>query len=142
MCDSVFDIKFNHDIVDVVENLSLNIANDENICYNNIAILCRTNREVNQVIDILKHKGINAEIYSSKSIYKSRAIIDLYKVLKYLITDGDIEYHELFYTDYFLSTHKYFNENYLKEVLEGLKEELKAHSINYVINRFYIHLYL
>jgi len=131
----VFEVLYNQQIADVVKKLSLNLDNREKSCYNKIAILCRTNKEVNQVISELKNQGINAEIYSSKSIYKSKAVIDLYKVLRYTVTNSKVEFRELFYTDYYLASIKYFNEKYLTEILEGVKFEIKKESINYVFNR-------
>ena len=131
----VFDITYNIPITEIVKKVSQDLENHENVGYNNIVVLCRTNKEVNQVFTELKSKGIDSEIYSSKSIYKSKSIIDLYKVLRYLITGSDIDDRELFYTDYYLSSIKFFNEGYLKQVLEGLKYEIKHQSINFVLNR-------
>lgn len=131
----VFEVNYNNTIDEIVKKVAVKFENGENPCYNEIAILCRTNKEVSAVVNTLKSKGIDAEIYSSKSIYKSKSIIDLYKVLKYLITDGEIEKHELFYTDYYLASLKFFNEKYLFEMAEGLKYEIKNESISYIINR-------
>ena len=133
--DSIFEIRYSENIEEIIKNLTLKIENAKNPCYNEIVVLCRTNREVNLVVESLKKKGISAKVYSSKSIYKSKAIIDLHKVLKYLITDGEIEKHELFYTDYYLSSLEYFNESHLYEILDGLKFEAKKQSLNYIINR-------
>jgi len=132
---SVFEFNFGTPIDDIIKKMAVKLENGENACYNEIAILCRTNREVGAVVNTLKSKGINAEVYSSKSIYKSKSIIDLYKVLKYLITDSEIEKHELFYTDYYLASAKFFKEKYLLEMAEGLKFEIKKESLSYIINR-------
>lgn len=132
---SVFEFNFGTPIDEIIKKVAVKLEYGENACYNEIAILCRTNREVGSVVNTLKSKGINAEVYSSKSIYKSKSIIDLYKVLKYLITDGEIEKHELFYTDYYLASAKFFNEKYLFEMAEGLKFEIKKESLSYIINR-------
>jgi len=132
---SVFEFNFCTPIDEIIKKVAVKLEYGENACYNEIAILCRTNREVGSVVNTLKSKGINAEVYSSKSIYKSKSIIDLYKVLKYLITDGEIEKHELFYTDYYLASAKFFKEKYLLEMAEGLKFEIKKESLSYIINR-------
>ncbi len=131
----VFEICYNKSIAEIIKMVTQNLECQKMPCYNKITVLCRTNKEVNQVVTELKIRGLDAEIYSSKSLYKSRAIIDLYKVLKYLITNSEIEFRELFYTDYYLSSIKYFNDSYLKEILDGLKFEIKKESINYVLNR-------
>lgn len=133
--NEVFNIVYNDSITEIIKKLSHKLDNQQNGYYNKIAILCRTNNEVNNVVSDLKLNGIDAEIYSSKSIYKSKAIIDLYKVLKYLLTNSDIELRELFYTDYYLSCIKFFSEDYLLEILEGFKYEIKKETINYVLNR-------
>lgn len=133
--NEVFNIVYNNSITEIIKKLSQKLDNQHNGYYNKIAILCRTNKEVNNVVSDLKLNGIDAEIYSSKSIYKSKAIIDLYKVLKYLLTNSDVELRELFYTDYYLSCIKFFSEDYLLEILEGFKYEIKKETINYVLNR-------
>ena len=131
----VLEIQYGEKIEEIIKKLAVRFENGENPCYNEIVVLCRTNREVNSVVEKLKENGVPAEIYSSKSIYKSKAIIDLYKVLKYLITDGELEKHELFYTDYYLASLKYFNEKHLYEIVDGLKYEAKRESISFIINR-------
>lgn len=133
--DEVFEIIYHEPITDIVKNLAVKLENQEIACYNKITILCRTNKEVNQVVNELKSNGVDAEIYSSKSIYKSKSIVDLCKVLKYLITDNEIDGRELFYTDYYLASIKYFNETYLQEILDGLKFEIRNESISYILNR-------
>jgi len=131
----VFDVIYNIPITNIIKKMAQNLENPQFTDYNNIVVLCRTNKEVNQVITALKSEGIDAEVYSSKSIYRSKAIIDLYKLLRYLITKSDLDNREIFYTDYYLSSIKFFDESYLKKVLEGLSYEVKHQSINFVLNR-------
>lgn len=133
--DNVFEITYEKNIIDVVKSLAQNIDFQKNRCNNNIVILCRTNREVSNVVNNLKENNIKCQVYSAKSIFKCKAIIDLYKILRCLIRDSELENFEIFFTDYYLASVKYFSEKHLNEILEGLKFEIKNHSLNYIINR-------
>lgn len=131
----VFEMLYEQNICDIVKKMSLNLEKHENGGYNNIVILCRTNAEVNRVSNQLKMANIKASIYSSKSLYRSKAIIDLLKVFKFILWSGDIEKEELLFTDYYLAGEKFFKDQQLFDVLNILSIEAKNASISYILNR-------
>lgn len=114
--DKAIEIKFAGELAEIVENVAVNLESEKSPCYNKIAILCRTNREVLRTYQELLNYDIPAQIYISKSIYQSKAIIDLCKLLNCISGGGVLEKAELFYTDLYLSanangiTEKQFNE--------------------------------
>lgn len=133
----VFEITYGKNIVDIVKSVAQNIDFDYKACNNNIVVLCRTNREVSDVANNLKQQNIKAQVYLAKSIFRSKAIIDLCKVLRYLSRNDIIEKFEIFFTDYYLACIKFFTESHLDNVLDGLKYEIKNYPLTYIINRLF-----
>lgn len=131
----VFEIIYQQNICDIVKKMSQNLEKQENGRYNNIVILCRTNAEVNRVSNQLKRENIKAAIYSSKSLYRSKAIIDLLKVFKFILWGGEMEKDELLFSDYYLAGEKFFKVQHLFDVLSLLQIEVKRESISFIFNR-------
>lgn len=130
-----FKILYEESLVEITKKLAQSIAIEDKNSDNKIAILCRSNNEVNSVANTLKDNGIGVTIYSLKSIYKSKAVIDLYKVLRYIVTLDEVDFNEIFYTDYYLSAIKFLDEQRFAEILKGLSFEIKNETISYVLNR-------
>lgn len=104
--------------------------------YNDIAILCRTNNELNQCAAILNKAQIPAVVYGGKSFYKSAYIIDVYKILYALVYAGKINDQEMVYTQFYLSYKKYSNENF-KNLFLNLKYDVKKMSLSNFLNSLY-----
>lgn len=111
-------ITFNEDLAETIKNLSLNIENHEKVSYNDIAVLCRTNKEVLKTYYILSKANIPTQLYISKSIYKSKVILDICKLFNYITGGGNLEKEELFYTDFYLSAiaHKLTEQEFYNKV--------------------------
>ena len=100
-------ITFNENLAEIIEILSSNVENGKNVSYNDIVVLCRTNNDVLQAYHSLKQQNIPVQLYLSKSIYKSKVIIDFCKLLNYISGGGKLEKEELFYTDLFVAANTY-----------------------------------
>ena len=131
---SAFEILYQKNICDVVRNMLSLFKERDNYKNNKIVILCRTNAEVNNVSNQLKMANIKAATYSYKSIYRSKAIIDLLKIFKFILWGGEIEKEELLFTDYYLAE-IFFKEQNLINVLHLLQIEARKESINYIFSR-------
>ena len=101
--DKSIEINFNEVLAETIKKLSLNIENEKIVGYNNIVVLCRTNRDVLSAYHELQRANIPAHLYMSKSIYKSKPIIDICKLFNYIVGGGTLEKEELFYTDLYIS---------------------------------------
>lgn len=101
--DNCIEIDFDNSVSEIVKKLTQNIENGKIVSYNNIVVLCRTNKEVLKVYGELRFANIPTQLYLSKSLYKSKIIIDIYKLFKYITGGGLLEKEELFYTDFYTS---------------------------------------
>lgn len=100
------EIVFEEKIQKIVKKLAYSLQNGIHPCYNKIAILGRTNRDVIRTYKQLYDAGIPCQIYVNRSLYKSKIVRDLIKVLNYISGSGELQRHELFYTDLYLSATK------------------------------------
>ena len=96
------EIKFARPIDEVIKEII-----GKNFDYQDITILCRTNREVVSVYNQLKAAGIPTQSYISKSLYKSKTVVDIVKVLNYIAGGGVLEKAELFYTDHYIASKEF-----------------------------------
>lgn len=98
-------IKFQADLALLIEQekMAVKLENGKPINYNNIAVLCRTNREVVNTYNKLKDLGVPVQLSMSKSIYKSKIVQDICKLFNYIVGGGELEKAELFYTDFYVS---------------------------------------
>ena len=113
------EIVQNKDIIYVVSNLLQKYKYDE------ITILCRTNKEVLENYYLLKKKNIPAQSFISKSIYQSKSIIDIIKLLNFLTGGGMLEKEEMFYTDFYIAN--FLNkERDFYDITDTLKFTLKS----------------
>lgn len=98
--DKSVSVIFQHNISDIINIL----REKETVELKDIAVLCRTNREVMSVYGQLKRANIPVQSYISKSIYKSKIVIDLIKTFNYLAGGGNLQKSELFYTDLLIAS--------------------------------------
>jgi ATP-dependent exoDNAse (exonuclease V) beta subunit len=113
----------------------------------NTAILCRTNREAADAFNELKDANIPADLFVSKSLYKTKAIIDFCKLLNYMIGGGELEKHELFYTDAYVAANafKMTESEFFEEIdkaaltlkLDGIADTVSHLSTNLQILCYY-----
>lgn len=87
---------------DLLENESLG---DRRISYHDIAVLCRTNYEVDQIANVLKNAHIPVEVIGGKAFYKCKEIIDTYKLLNAVLYKSKETLYEMYFTDYYLALH-------------------------------------
>lgn len=90
-------IEYNKSIAEIVSEVI-----SQGYKFNDIAILCRTNKEVLNVNRVLTNANFATELYLKKNLYKSKAVLDLYKLLC-CVNNGELQKQELFYTDYYVA---------------------------------------
>lgn len=99
--DDCLEIVFGRSIVEIVQNALLTPLNGRQAQYGDIAILCRRNVDLDKIGEILKNAGFPIEIVGGKGFYKSKEIIDTYKLFNAVI-NKDLNYrNELIFTDYY-----------------------------------------
>lgn len=120
--DKSIEIVYKKNIVDIVKNLM------QKYSLGDITILCRTNKEVIYNYNLLKEKNLPVQSFISKSIYQSKSIIDIIKLLNYLIGRGILEKEELFYTDFYIANSLKGNRNFY-DIMDTLTFTLKSDGI-------------
>lgn len=83
---------------DLLENEYLG---NRKISYNDIAVLCRTNYEVDQIANVLKDARIPVEVIGGKAFYKCKEIIDTYRLLNAVLYKSRETLYEMYFTDYY-----------------------------------------
>ncbi len=116
-------------IVDIIKEL----INEKTLLgipikYNDIAILCRKNYMVDEIGEILKAANIPVEVIGGRGFYKAKEIIDIYKVLNYLVYQSNEYKDELYLTDVYKSFVSYDCGNF-DEFLEELSTVVKRSSV-------------
>ena len=136
--DKAIEIQFGEVLAETINKVAVKVENEKNPCYNDIVVLCRTNREVLKTYYHLKGKGIPVQMYLSKSIYQSKTIIDICKMFKYIVGGGLLEKEELFFTDFYVSaktsriTEKEFY-NKVENTIETFKNNGFLAALNQII---------
>lgn len=96
------------------------------IRYKDIAVLCRRNVDLDEIVTQLKEQGIPTEVVGGKGYFRAKEIIDTYKILNAIINKGKIEKEELKFTDYYkayISTKANFDD-LLNELNVTIRENL------------------
>ncbi|MBR4003037.1 MAG: ATP-dependent helicase [Clostridia bacterium] len=101
--DKSIEITFDKSLAEIIKKVAQNIEYGNFVGYNDIVVLCRTNKEVLKAYYQLKRENIPVQLYLSKSIYKSKVIVDILKLLNYIAGGSKLEKAELFYTDLYVS---------------------------------------
>ena len=129
-------ITFNENLAEIVKILSSKVENGKIVSYNDIVVLCRTNNDVLQAYHTLKESNIPTQLYLSKSIYKSKVIIDFCKLLNYISGGGKLEKEELFYTDLFVAANTYdMPDQEFYEKVDNAIHTFKENGILAVLNQ-------
>lgn len=134
--DKPFQVIYKENLSNIILDLVNNQKIDgEPIKYKDIAILCRRNYDLNNHAMKLKSEGIPTEVVGGKGFYKSKEIIDTYKILNALINKGSLDLEELKFTDYYKA---YMS---LKSDFSILLEQLSVNIRETVVSNFLDILY-
>lgn len=87
-------------ILDAVNNSTIG---DKKVEYGDIAVLCRRNYDLDVISTHLKERGIPTVIVGGKGFYKSKEVIDTYKLINAVLNTDRRYKNELLYTDYYNS---------------------------------------
>ena len=110
----------------------------DTVCYNiNIGILCRFNFDLNLFAWRLARAGIPIEVRGSSSFYKSKAIIDTYKIFNALINSGGIEEDEARFTDYYSAYKNKAEADDFDSLLIKLRQNLRSNTITKFLRELY-----
>jgi len=102
-----------------------------------IGILCRFNSDLNLFAWRLSKAGIPIEVRGSRGFYKSKAVIDTYKIFNALINSGGIEEDEARFTDYYSAYCKDNNCDDFNYLLAQLRQSLRCGTIIKFLKELY-----
>ncbi|WFD11313.1 UvrD-helicase domain-containing protein [Tepidibacter hydrothermalis] len=110
LSDDPFNIIHDRELVDVIKHLHDNVKIKDkkntllrNVQYGDIAVLCRSNFDLDNYAQLLKEKDIPVEVFGGKGFYKSKEIIDTFKLFNSVINQAKVYQTELKFTDYYKS---------------------------------------
>lgn len=137
------ELSFNIDICNIINDLVKNQKLGNNaISYNDISILCRTNNEVDNVATILKMNNIPIEVIGGKGFYKSKEIIDIFKLLNATIYDNNNTKCELMFTDYYKAIKNSNSGLDINSFIEQLRTVLKNSTVESALSFIYEKSYI
>lgn len=89
------------DVSDIVKSLLSQTLNATPISYGDIAILCRRNFDLDKIGTELRKSGYPIEIIGGKGFYRSKEVIDTFKLFNAVLYHDDEHINELLFTDYY-----------------------------------------
>ncbi|MFW6016088.1 MAG: UvrD-helicase domain-containing protein [bacterium] len=131
--DIPFRVAFNDDLDNVINYL---VEHEDDVNYNDIAILYRSNWDLNEAAKYLKEKRIPIEVVGGKGFYSSKPIIEMYKLFYYIFNKDINSKNELKYTDYYISYNKY-NTGDFNVFLEELSKRFRFMSVQSLLEYIY-----
>ncbi|MDQ2087928.1 UvrD-helicase domain-containing protein [Herbivorax sp. ANBcel31] len=139
-------ISFETDIIDVINHLVENEKiRGKKISYGDIAVFCRSNYDLDVLADRLKGADIPVEVAGGKGFYKSKEVIDTYKLFNSIINTGKEYKTELYFTDYYKAITE--NEadidfdNFLNELSTVFREDTVERIIDFIYSETHIEEY-
>ena len=125
--DNCFVITYNKTIEQNIEDIiKSDTIGGKPVNYNDIAILCRRNFDLDRIATDLKSLGYPIEVVGGKGFYRAKEIIDTYKLFNAVI-NKDLSYkNELVFTDYHTA---------IKSNIDGLDFEQYLHELETVFRR-------
>lgn len=113
----------------------------KNIKYKDICILFRSNYDLDNQSNILKEAGIPVEVYGGKGFYKSKEIIDTFKLFNSMINKDYIYEKETQFTDYYLAIKSNTNidnpDEYYQDFIQKMKSVFRIESIEGILDHIY-----
>jgi DNA helicase-2/ATP-dependent DNA helicase PcrA len=131
--DKVYETGYTDIVRSVCENDTLR---GEKIKYSDIAILCRKNHLVDKIGLELKSAGIPAEVIGGRGFYRTKEIIDIAKVINYVVNARDEHKNELEFTDTYLAFIKTTNGDW-EQFLTDLLSYSQRSSIESILDYIY-----
>lgn len=88
-------------VKDIIQNiLSTTTIKGKSAQYGDIAILCRRNFDLDKIASELKEAGVPICVVGGKGFYKTKEIIDTYKLLNAIVYNNETALNEVRFTDY------------------------------------------
>ena len=137
-CNSPFEIKYREDVHSVIQG----IVNGESISgkpisYEDIAVLCRSNNDIDSIAKELKRSGIPAYDFGKDRLFNAKEIIDTYKVLYYGIYKTEGAEQELAGTDYYKGFRQLAGENSFRKFVKVIRDAVHCIRRETILSRIY-----
>ena len=88
-------------VKDIIQNILSTITiKGKPAQYGDIAILCRRNFDLDKIASELKEAGVPICVVGGKGFYKTKEIIDTYKLLNAIVYNNETALNEVRFTDY------------------------------------------
>lgn len=129
--NGLYEVLFNaiYDEIDRIKNDLTGIKNNQNL--KTIAILVRTNKQVEQIVNQGKKRGIDIETKSGGDLFQLPPTIDLYKLVAALMYSN----HNVYLVNFIESNYIELNLDY--DRLYGLDEKEKSDEIFRVLDQYF-----
>ncbi len=139
-------ISFQANIIDVINHLVSNEKiRGKDITYGDISVLCRSNFDLDNLAVQLKAAQIPVEVVGGKGFYKSKEIIDTYKIFNSVINTSKVYKTELYFTDYYKAvienTSNLNFDNFLEELSTLFREDTVEGIVNFIYTETHIEDY-
>jgi len=150
LCNEPFKIEYEKNIVSIVCDIMDTVKiGDRYASFDDIAILCRRNVDVDALGRQLKSVNIPVETVGGKGFYRSKEIIDTFKLLNAIICRGDSAILESRNTFYYRALMQSYDDTSFDDFIKQLSFAFKSlpvknglsliydksHAIEYLLNR-------
>ncbi|SJZ77936.1 UvrD-helicase domain-containing protein [Selenihalanaerobacter shriftii] len=130
--ESFLRVKFGIGLKKVIKYLN----KVDEISYNDIAVLFRSNWRLNEEAKKLKETEIPVEVIGGKAFYSSKPVIDTFKLLYHLLHANGTSKAELKYIDFYKS-YKRFDVGVFDGFLDELKKRIRVLSVDNLLEFIY-----
>ena len=113
----------------ILESVLKEKINDRDVSYGDIAILCRRNYDLDTIGSDLRKKGYPVEIIGGKGFFRSKEVIDTYKLFNAVLYNDDEHINELLFTDYFAAMQGNAESNSFHMFFEKLKSAFRLETV-------------
>lgn len=101
--------------------------------YGDIAVLCRRNFDLDRIASELKAEGVPVCVVGGKGFYRTKEVIDTYKLLNASVIGSESALNEVRFTDYF----KAYEESDFDRLIIDLQEQLRVETVDSAIAHLY-----
>lgn len=142
--DNPLRFVFEKSTVDIIVHLVNNTqikdrtnSGKRNVRYEDIAILCRSNYDLDALALELKLANIPVEVVGGKGFFKSKEIIDTFKIFNSVINDNVVYQTELIFTDYYKAIQENCENLSFTRFLIELKTAFREETIEGILDFIY-----
>lgn len=123
------EMVFKKEVSDILESVLKSNINNHSVSYGDIAILCRRNYDLDIIGSNLRKKGYPIEIVGGKGFFRSKEVIDTYKLFNAVLYNDDEHINELLFTDYFVAMQNNVESDSFNVFFEKLKTAFRSETV-------------